>query len=119
LGWRLIRFIATESFFQVTTTKIPKTEGDKVKSGPIPSEATFSRFINALAENEELYQLFLKVVQKGREMGIIGCENLVVDSTDINAYEKKRPKKVLAQDGTKADWGSKKDSNGNQLTWRL
>lgn len=33
------------------------------------------------------------------------------------AYEKKQPKKEIEQDGTKADWGAKRDSNGNQLTW--
>lgn len=86
-------------------------------SGRIPSEATFSRFLARLAENESLYQLFLSVVEKGRQLGIIDSEILVIDSTAIDSYEKKCPKKELNQDGTKADWGSKKDSNGNQLTW--
>jgi len=86
-------------------------------SGRIPSEATFSRFLARLAENESLYQLFLSVVEKSRQLEIIDSEILVIDSTAIDSYEKKCPKKELRQDGTKADWGSKKDSNGNQLTW--
>lgn len=86
-------------------------------SGRIPSEATFSRFLARLTNEQSLYQLFLELVEKGRELGIIGCINLVVNSTDVSAYEKKRPKKDLNQDGSKADWGSEKDSNGNQLTW--
>jgi len=86
-------------------------------SGRIPSEATFSRFLARLAKEQSLYPLFLKLVEKGRELGIIDCENLVIDSTAVTAYEKKRPKKDLRQDDSKADWGSKKDSNGNQLTW--
>lgn len=86
-------------------------------SGRIPSEATFSRFLADLANSKSLYKLLLSVVAKGRQLEIIDSENLVIDSTAIHAYEKKCPKKELNQDGTKADWGSKKDSNGNQLTW--
>lgn len=84
---------------------------------PIPSEATFSRFINYLASNDKLLKLFYAVVEKGKTLGIIGDEARAIDSTDISAYETKQPKKKINQDGTKADWGSKKDSNGNQLTW--
>jgi transposase, IS5 family len=86
-------------------------------SGSIPSEATFSRFLAGLAKDQSLYQLFLNVVTKGRQLEVIDCESLVIDSTVIHAYEKKCPKKEIHQDGTKADWGSKKDSKGNQLTW--
>ena len=46
-------------------------------SGRIPSEATFSRFLARLAENESLYQLFLSVVEKGCQLGIIDSEILV------------------------------------------
>lgn len=84
---------------------------------PVPSEATFSRFLVFLSSNDNLFKLFQSVVEKGKQLGMIGHEARAIDSTDIQAYEVKQPKKNIEQDGTQADWGSKKDSHGNQLTW--
>ncbi len=86
-------------------------------SDSVPSEATFSRFIAYLASNDKLQKLFEAVVEKGRQLGIIGSDARALDSTDIQAYEMKRPRKEIQQDGTQADWGLKKDCNGHIHNW--
>lgn len=85
--------------------------------GRVPSEATFSRFLSKLAETGVMETLFQELVAKGRELGIIGNEDVAVDSTEIDAYERAKPKKECTEDGNSAAWGSKRDTHGNQINW--
>lgn len=85
--------------------------------GGTPSEATFSRLIQILAEDSTLEQLFNEIVQKALAEGVMDGKHIAIDASKIDAYEKTVPRKKVIQDGTHADWGSKQDTNGNQVTW--
>jgi len=61
--------------------------------------------------------LFDALVVQGRKEGIIGTEEVAIDSTEIDAYEKAKPKKELPIDAQSAAWGSKRDTHGNQKAW--
>jgi hypothetical protein len=60
-------------------------------------------------------QLFYDLVQQCYDEEIIIGETIAIDSTAIDAYEKKKPKSK--QDNKNATWGAKFDSFGNKLTW--
>jgi transposase len=60
--------------------------------GKVPSESTFSRFLDKLAQTDELEKLFHELVIKAKELNII-------------------------DDGTNPNWGMKKDTNGNNIKW--
>lgn len=83
----------------------------------VPSESTFSRLFTKLSEDETLETLFNDLVRKAIESGIIDGSTIAIDSTEIDAYEKPLPKKKLINDGNHASWGSKRDTNGNQIKW--
>ena len=84
---------------------------------PVPSKSTFSRAFSLISTNDTLEKILANCIEKARNLGIIESEIIAIDATNIKAYEVKQPKKDINQDGTKADWGAKRDSNGNQLTW--
>jgi transposase len=86
-------------------------------TGSTPSEATFSRFFKRLAESGAADDQLDAMVAEGRACGLISHEEVAIDSCAIEAHEKARPRKELSQDGQSADWGSKRDSHGNQHTW--
>ncbi|SHL00912.1 IS5/IS1182 family transposase [Desulforamulus aeronauticus] len=92
-------------------------------SASVPSESTFSRLIKKLTVTDEkngtpsvLKEIFDNLVKNARAMGLIGSECIAIDSSKIDAYEKSRPKKDLKGDKT-ANWGAKRDTHGNQITW--
>lgn len=92
-------------------------------SKSIPSEATFSRLIKKLAATDEvnktnsvLQEIFDNLVKNAKDMGLIDTECIALDSSKIDAYEKARPKKDLQGDKT-ANWGAKRDTHGNQISW--
>jgi transposase len=85
--------------------------------GGTPSEATFSRLIQQLSEDDTLESLFNEMVQKAFDQGIMDAKHVAIDASKIDAYEKTIPRKKVIQDGEHADWGSKLDTNGNQITW--
>lgn len=85
--------------------------------GNIPSEATFSRFLNMLAETNALEDLHRVLVTKAEDLDIIGTIATAIDSSKVEAYEKSKPKKYLSPDGTTADWGVKRDTDGNNIAW--
>jgi transposase len=82
-----------------------------------PSESTFCRFFSKLSQNEYLQELFNGLVKKAMDIGLVSGKNLAIDSSEIDAYEKTVPKTKAPNDGKNANWGAKKDSQGNQITW--
>ena len=85
--------------------------------GRVPSESTFSRFLNKLSDSQELEQLFHELVISAKEIGIVDGEHISIDSTKLNSYEAAKPKKDIVDDGTNPNWGMKRDTNGNNIRW--
>lgn len=85
--------------------------------GRVPSIATFSRFYEQLAESEVLGELFKKQVATAESMGLLDTSSIAIDASKVNANEKSVPRKNIKDDGQSANWGSKLDTNGNQITW--
>ncbi|MEA4834374.1 MAG: transposase [Anaeromusa sp.] len=82
-----------------------------------PSVATFSRFYQRLSQIGALEKLFESLVTEAMEQCIVQADVVAIDASQINAYEKARPKKQLADDGGSANWGAKRDTHGNQIAW--
>ena len=82
-----------------------------------PSVATFSRFYQRLSQTGALGKLFESLVAQAMEKEIIQADVVAIDASQINAYEKARPKKQLTDVETAATWGAKRDTHGNQITW--
>ena len=85
--------------------------------GKVPSESTFSRFLDKLVETDELEKLFHQLVIKAKKLNIIDGDSVAIDSTKLNSYEAAKPKKSIVDDGTNPNWGMKKDTNGNNIKW--
>lgn len=86
--------------------------------GKVPSEATFSRYYNALSQNDYLEKLYLGFVNQANQLGLLNTEVIAIDATDLVSYERAKPKKKLDSNNPNTpDWGSKNDSHGNQKTW--
>lgn len=92
-------------------------------SKSVPSQSTFSRLIQKLAATDEtnktesvMKKIFDNLVKSARDIGLIGSDCIAIDSSKIDAYEKSRPKKDLQGDKT-ANWGAKRDTHGNQISW--
>ena len=83
----------------------------------IPSEATFCRFFKKLTDTPDLQQVFDDLVQRAYSLGIIKGTEIAIDASKIDAYEKTVPRNKVIKDGDHADWGSKQDTAGNQITW--
>jgi IS5 family transposase len=84
--------------------------------GRVPSVATFSRAFQKISKCNIAEELFMALIKKCRDKGIINGEVIAVDSTAIEAYEQKQSR-VKSKGTGNADWGSKKDSYGNTITW--
>ena len=82
-----------------------------------PSVAAFSRFYQRLSQIGALEKLFESLVTEAMEQCIVQADVVAIDASQINAYEKARPKKQLADDGGSANWGAKRDTHGNQIAW--
>jgi hypothetical protein len=67
--------------------------------------------ISELAE-----KLFRELVTQCRHEGVIQCHHIAIDSTAIEAYEKKQPIS-RCQNTDHASWGAKYDPFGNKITW--
>jgi transposase len=85
--------------------------------GKVPSIATFSRFYSQLTDSESLQELFKKQVQQAESMGLLDTSSIAIDASKVTAHEKSVPRKNIKDDGQSANWGSKLDTNGNQITW--
>jgi len=85
--------------------------------GETPSESTFSRFLSKISESEDLKKLFRKLVTKAKELNIVDGETVAIDATKMDSFESPKPKNKLANDGLTPNWGSKQDTNGNQIKW--
>ncbi len=85
--------------------------------GKVPSVATISRFYSRLTESDCLQKLFKQVVQQAEAMGLLDTNAIAIDASKVNANEKSIPRKNINDDGKSANWGSKLDTNGNQITW--
>lgn len=85
--------------------------------GSVPSESTFSRFLDKLSNSEHLEEIFHDLVIKAKELDIIDGEHVSIDSTKLNSYEAAKPKKDIIDDGTNPNWGMKRDTNGNNIRW--
>jgi hypothetical protein len=48
---------------------------------------------------------------------LIKLESAADDKTQINAIEKPVPKSKFTNDRQHPNWGSKRDTNGNQIKW--
>lgn len=82
-----------------------------------PSVATFSRFYHHLSQTGALGKLFESLVRQGLEKELIQTGAIAIDASQINAYEKARPRKHLTEEETAATWGAKRDTDGNKITW--
>ena len=50
-------------------------------------------------------------------MELIDGSVISIDATKLEAYEKSKPKKYISPDGQSADWGAKRDTDGNKIKW--
>ena len=57
----------------------------------VPSESTFSRFINKISDSLVIESLFSKLVIKANEIGLVDGEHISIDSTKLNSYEASKP----------------------------
>lgn len=85
--------------------------------GSVPSESTFSRFIDKLSDSEDLEEIFHNLVMKAKELNIIDGNHVSIDSTKLDSYEAAKPKKDIPDDGSNPNWGMKRDTNGNNIRW--
>ena len=85
--------------------------------GRTPSTATLSRFFNKLSSTTALEKDFHALVKHAAELGMIKGDTVAIDSTKIDTYEKAKPKSKLKNDGKSADWGCKRDTEGNKVKW--
>ena len=85
--------------------------------GKVPSESTFSRFLERLTQNQELELLFQQLVLSAKKANIIDGDHISIDSTKLDSYEASKPKKQIIDDGTHPNWGMKRDTNGNNIRW--
>ena len=85
--------------------------------GKVPSIATFSRFYEQLSQSEVLSELFNEQVKTAESMGLLDTSSIAIDASKVDANEKSVPRKNINDDGQSANWGSKLDTNGNQITW--
>ena len=83
----------------------------------VPSSATYSRFLQKIADTEGLEKLFSALVDTACTDQLIAGEVVAIDASAIDAYEKPVPRKQLKDDGHHATWGAKLDTHGNQHTW--
>lgn len=81
----------------------------------IPSISTLSRVFQQITARGLAEKLFADLVEECREEGILDGKHVAIDSTAVDAYEKKKPKSNLSKKN--ATWGSKFDSHGNKITW--
>lgn len=82
----------------------------------VPSISTFSRVFHQIVEKELAQKLFADLVQQCLDENIIVADTIAIDSTAIDAYEKKQPKSKSQKTGD-ATWGAKYDTFRNKITW--
>ncbi len=85
--------------------------------GTAPSISSFSRFYSKLTESGCLETLFHSLVKQADEMMLLDLTAVAIDSSKMEAYEKSVPRKKVVQDGNSADWGIKRDTDGNRIKW--
>lgn len=53
------------------------------------------------------------------EQNIVQADVAAIDASQINTYEMARPKIQITEDEDEAaaNWGAKRDTHGNQITW--
>lgn len=91
--------------------------GFKLDEG-IPSQATLCRYEKKLSQNNSLENFFNQLVQNLQDMGMIDGTNIAIDATNLNSYEKPRPKKQLDSNNPKSpNWGVKLDQQRNKKAW--
>ena len=126
-GYALLRALVAKQLFQIPTFTLLVERlaqdlsfaydcGFRIGDSR-PSVATFSRFYQRLSQIGALEKLFESLVTEAMEQHIIQADVVAIDASQINAYEKARPKKQLTDDGFSANWGAKRDTHGNQITW--
>ena len=64
-----------------------------------------------------LEPLFQSLVSRAEVMELIDGSVISIDATKLEAYEKSKPKKYISPDGQSADWGAKRDTDGNKIKW--
>lgn len=129
-GYSIISLINT--FIAMKVERIPTLTdlSEKLKTNPVlryccgfevfgktPSPATLSRFLNKLSSTTALEKDFHALVKRAAELGMIDGNKVAIDSTKIDTYEKAKPKSKLKNDGKSADWGCKRDTEGNKIKW--
>ncbi|MCL6488989.1 MAG: transposase [Alicyclobacillus mali] len=83
---------------------------------PVPSISTLSRVFQTIVDQGIAVKLFGDLVRQCRDLGLVDGEHVAIDSTAVQAYERKRPRSgVQATD--QANWGAKFDAFGNKLAW--
>ncbi len=115
---------------QVEQIKTFKKLIDRLKTDPVfryscgfnvlavpPSQSTSSRFMTKLSKTTALEKDFETQIILAKQLGIIDGTNVSIDSTKIDAYEKSKPASKLQNDGISANWGAKRDTDGNKIRW--
>ena len=126
-GYALLRALVAKQLFQIPTFTLLVERlaqdlsfaydcGFRIGDAR-PSVATFSRFYQRLSQIGALEKLFESLVTEAMEQHIVQADVVAIDASQINAYEKAHPKKQLTDDGFSANWGAKRDTHGNQITW--
>ncbi len=66
--------------------------------GKVPGEATLSRYFNKLAESDSLELIFQNLIEKAYKLDIIDPENIAIDASKLNCYERAKPKTKIDKD---------------------
>jgi transposase len=86
-------------------------------SEPVPSESRFSRFTDQIVENTILQVLFNNLVEQAINLGMIKGSTVAIDSSEYQSYDAAKPSSQIYKNGQNPDWGSRRDSDGNQIRW--
>jgi transposase len=86
-------------------------------SDPVPSESKFSRFTDQIVGNTILQVLFNNLVEQAINLGMIEGSTVAIDSSEYQSYDAAKPSSQIDKNGQHPDWGSKRDSDGNQIRW--
>lgn len=116
---------------RLENVKYTKTLVERLKSDPVfrftcgfpvasktCSEASFSRFAKVSRDNSySLEDILEELVVKAKELGIIDGEHIAIDASKLDSYDASVSKSEIVHDGEHPDWGSKRDTHGNQISW--
>ncbi|MDW7661964.1 MAG: transposase [Bacillota bacterium] len=84
---------------------------------PPPSQATFTRFMKQLEEAGIAELLFQQQRDRAMALGLIQKENVSIDATHVEAYERAVPWSKCKKEDNSPSWSVKVNTEGNKFYW--